>query len=54
MSRTIKGSKPIGYDYWSKRPYSQSGYGPHIKQMTKRVERQQAKDITKKELENAI
>lgn len=25
MSRTVKGSKPIGYDYWSKRIGNKSG-----------------------------
>lgn len=50
MSRTTKGSKPIGYDFWSKRPCSKLGYGPIIKNMTHRVERRIKKDIVKSEL----
>lgn len=39
MARTKKGSKVIGYDYWSKRPYSSSGFGPVVKNLTHRKER---------------
>ncbi len=52
MSRTIKGSKPMGYDFWSKRPHSKCGYGPVIKQMTHRTERNINKSIIKSELKN--
>ena len=45
MSRTIKGSKSVGYDFWSKR-----GHGPIIKNMTHRVERRIKKDTVRKEL----
>lgn len=50
MSRTIKGSKTPGYDFWSKRPCSKRGCGPIIKDMTKRVERRIKKDLVRKEL----
>ena len=40
MSRTIKGSKGPGYDYWSRRPYSGRGFGPGVKQLCHRAERQ--------------
>ena len=30
MSRTKRGGKPVGYDYWSKRPCSGLGYGKHV------------------------
>ncbi len=43
MSRTKKGEKGPGYDYWTKRPYSYSGYGPDVKKMTKKKERAVAK-----------
>lgn len=50
MSRSKKGSKPTGYDFWSKRPCSTMGYGPIIKDMTHRVERRINKDIIRNEL----
>lgn len=43
MSRTKKGKKGPGYDYWTRRPYSSSGFGPEVKKMTKKKERAQAK-----------
>lgn len=52
MSRTNKGSKSVGYDYWSKRPCSKLGYGPIIKDMTHRRERMSNKEIILKELKN--
>lgn len=49
MSRTKKGKKSPGYDYWGKRPFSTSGYGPEIKKMTHKTERARAKqDLHKK------
>jgi len=39
MSRTKKGKKPIGYEYWSKRPNSGSNPGRISKNITKRRER---------------
>lgn len=50
MSRTIKGSKPMGSEFWSKRPHSKCGTGPVVKGMTHRVERRIKKDTVRKEL----
>ena len=53
MSRTIKGSKGCGYDYWGRRPYSTNcGYGPYIKLRTHRKERRINDKIARKEGEN--
>lgn len=43
MSRTRKGSKGYGYDFWSRRCNGDhaAGYGPVPKHETKRRERQQ-------------
>lgn len=45
MSRTRKGSKPVGYDYWTARPCNKGGgrVGKYTKIMTHRIERQQGK-----------
>lgn len=46
MSRTIKGSKSPGYDYWTARPGNKhgiSGYGKDVKKSTHKAERQQNK-----------
>lgn len=45
MSRTRKGTKPAGYEYWSRRPFNRHGQGPgpDAKRRTHRAERQQAK-----------
>lgn len=43
MSRTKRGSKGPGYDYWSRRPHSGNGHGPEVKRLCHSVERQQAK-----------
>jgi hypothetical protein len=44
MSRTSKGSKGCGYDYWGKRPLSGNcGYGKIVKTISKRIERARAK-----------
>lgn len=43
MSRSIKGKKSPGHDFWSKRPYSGAGYGPEVKKMTHKKERAQTK-----------
>lgn len=45
MSRTVKGKKYIGYEYWSRRPYSGIGYGSWIKRMTNRIERRRMRLI---------
>ncbi|MNQ57595.1 hypothetical protein D3C85_717580 [compost metagenome] len=44
MSRTVKGSKGSGYDYWSRRPFSGRGYGPAVKDFCHRTERMQEKE----------
>lgn len=44
MSRSIRGSKGPGYDYWGRRAYSGScGYGPDVKRLTHKKERAQLK-----------
>ena len=51
MSRSNKGNKPAGFDYWSRRPYSSSyGYGPDIKKLCHRAERRQADEIIQNEV----
>lgn len=45
MSRTFKGSKPQGYEYWSRRPYSRhhgAAPGRLTKILTHRKERREA------------
>lgn len=50
MSRTKKGSKSPGYDYWGKRALSGNcGYGPEVKKLTHKIERAQAKQALLKE-----
>ena len=52
MSRSNRGSKAPGYDYWSRRPFSTSyGYGPEIKNLCHRAERRQSNAIVQAELE---
>lgn len=53
MSRTIKGSKGAGYDYWSRRPMSGHGYGPTVKRICHGIERMQAKDAVRGGLREA-
>ncbi len=52
MSRTKKGTKSPGYDYWSKRPRKgvapqgmNSPQGPLTKKLTHRSERRQGKKV---------
>lgn len=54
MSRTIRGSKPVGYDYWSARPLNRGGglVGKHTKKFTSRIERRNSKIETDQELDN--
>ena len=50
MSRTNKGSKSAGFDFWSRRAGNNGiqGYGPSVKNRTHRLERLFAKrDIHK-------
>jgi hypothetical protein len=49
MSRTKKGSKGPGYDFWGKRPKSgDCGFGKLIKTISKRIERARAKAAVRK------
>lgn len=52
MSRTIRGSKPVGYDYWSARPLNRGGglVGKFTKTLTSRIERRNNKTLVAKEL----
>ena len=43
MSRSRKGKKPVGYEYWGRRKPSGLGYGKFVKLLTHRRERQQGK-----------
>ncbi len=45
MSRTKKGSKAGGYEYWSRRPFNQCGQtpGPFAKRRTHKAERAEGK-----------
>jgi len=47
MSRTIKGTKGAGYEYWSRRPCKQRfpSPGPVAKRLTHRAERRQGRKI---------
>ena len=51
MSRTRKGSKPPGYEFWSKRPAGQGGRGAYAKKITHKVERLDGKTDTRQEAE---
>lgn len=53
MSRTIKGKKGCGYDFWSRRPPNSGvqGYGPFAKKVTHRKERRLNSRIVKKEFD---
>jgi hypothetical protein len=51
MSRTKKGKKSPGYDYWSKRPMSGSSPSKWAKKVTHKLERLKAKEEVKKEKE---
>lgn len=52
MSRTIRGAKPVGYDYWSARPLNRGGgfVGKFTKTLTSRIERRNNKTLVAKEL----
>lgn len=52
MSRTIRGSKAVGYDYWSARPLNRGGgfVGKFTKTKTCRIERRNNKTLVAKEL----
>lgn len=48
MSKTKKGSKPPGYDFWGRRAKSGRDYGKIIKTITKRIERSRSKIAVRK------
>lgn len=54
MSRTKRGSKAVGYDYWSARPCNRGGglVGKFTKTLTSRIERRVAKRETMVEVEH--
>lgn len=55
MSRTIKGAKSAGYEFWSKRPQrGGGGHGPFAKSSTHRAERRQARREIESQLEPGI
>lgn len=51
MSRTIKGAKGPGYEYWGKRAYSPASPGKKNKVITHRLERARSKKLDKAEQE---
>ena len=53
MSRTKRGSKPVGYEYWSARPLNRGGgcVGGFTKTLTCRVERRNIKKLVRGEIE---
>jgi hypothetical protein len=53
MSKTKKGKKPPGYEYWSKRPNSVSSPGRKNKKITHRIERAQAKEKLAEEIKSS-
>lgn len=50
MSRTIRGSKASGYDFWSRRPNSGNGFGAIVKRICHRVERLQGRDEVRRQV----
>lgn len=50
MSRSIRGGKGAGYDYWGRRALSGNcGYGSDVKHITHRIERRQNARLVRKE-----
>ena len=43
MSRTKRGAKPFGYEFWSRRYKNAMTCGKYAKRLTHRFERQQGK-----------
>lgn len=50
MSRTNKGSKAPGHEFWSRRPYSGIGHGRVCKDICHGMERAQRKALIAEEL----
>lgn len=55
MSRTQRGGKGPGYEYWSRRPGNQGGgaIGKIAKRITHKIERRLGKNETNKELKSS-
>ena len=53
MSRTNRGSKPSGYEYWSARPLNKGGgcVGSFTKTLTCRIERRNSKKLVRCEID---
>jgi hypothetical protein len=52
MSRTKRGSKGIGYDYWGRRALSgDCGHGKEVKKITHRIERAREREMLRREEE---
>jgi hypothetical protein len=51
MSRTIKGAKGCGYDYWTRRlgNNGMQGYGKDVKRRTHRLERLEGKRVCRRD-----
>jgi len=49
MSRTVKGGKGPGFEYWGKRPFSGVSPSKENKQITHKIERQRNKKLDKAE-----
>lgn len=50
MARTQRGSKPAGFEFWGKRPMVYNS-GTFAKTLCHRIERQQSKELVRKELD---
>jgi hypothetical protein len=48
MSRTVKGKKPVGWDYWGKRPIGGGSQGARNKRVGIKIERAKLKQATRK------
>ncbi len=51
MSRTRKGSKGPGFEYWSRRPCSGMEPGRDTKRVTHGIERAQEKELVRREVD---
>lgn len=54
MSRTFKGKKGVGYEYWSRRPCNKNGGNPgkYTKKRTHKLERIENKKLEKEDNES--
>lgn len=51
MSRSVRGSKGSGYEYWGKRALSMVDPGRYTKKLTASIERQQSRKLVIDELQ---